>query len=145
MNHIEHKHQCALIEWAYRTRLPAAADVEPGSTIGDYLFAVPMGGKRNPIEAKRLRAEGAKAGVSDLILPLRRQGLAGLFLEMKAPGQRPTDKQAAWLERMERAGYLATYCDDWIKAAGVIARYVGIPAPLNRITAQHEATQCNAS
>lgn len=145
MKHIEHQHQCALISWAYRTRIPPAADIEPGSTIGDYIFSVPLGGRRNPIEAKRLKAEGAKAGVSDLILPIRRKGLAGLFLEMKAPGEKPTKLQEAWLERMERAGYLATYRDNWIEAACVICRYLGIPEPLNRMPAPKERSACSES
>jgi len=137
MKHVESLHQVALVEWACRTRIPAAPDVEPGSTVADYLFAVPNGGKRNPREAARMKAEGVKAGVSDLILPLQRQGRAGLFLELKAPGNKPTAQQSAWLARMARAGYAAEWCDDWISAARLIARFLGIPEPLNRIMEQH--------
>jgi len=145
MRHVEHQHQKALIQWAERTRIPAASDIEAGAVIADYLFSVPMGGKRNPIEAKRLKAEGAKAGVSDLILPVRRQGLGGLFLELKRPGERPTKLQSEWLERMERAGYLSTWADDWLRAAAIICRYLGIPEPLPRIQPQQEPQQCNES
>jgi hypothetical protein len=39
---------------------------------------------------------------------------------------------------MDRAGYMATWRDDWFEAAGVIARYVGIADPTARIApAQH--------
>lgn len=160
MKHVEHLHQKALIEWAYRTRIPAASDVKPGSMVGDYLFAIPNGGKRAKVtrtgkggktvtyspEAARLKAEGVKPGVSDLMLPLRRKGCAGLWLEMKAPGERPTDLQLAWIDRMEQAGYLATWRDDWLEAAGVICRYLGIPEPFHRIRArQQEEAECNAS
>jgi hypothetical protein len=65
--------------------------------------------------------------VSDLMLPLRRQQCAGLWMELKAPGGRPTAHQAEWLKRMEMAGYLATWRDDWREAAGVISSYLGIP------------------
>lgn len=129
MKHVEHEHQKALISWANRTRLPAAADIRPGATIGTYLLAIPMGGKRNPREAARLKAEGAKPGVSDLLLPLRRQGRGSLWIEMKAPGNRPTPMQREWLALMELAGYRAEWADDWIKAAAVIADYVGITPP----------------
>lgn len=124
MQHIEHQHQVALIEWAHRVKLPPAADVQPGATIGWYLLSIPMGGKRNPREAARLRAEGAKAGVSDLLLPLRRGPFAGLWVEMKAPGNKPTELQAAWMARMQFAGYRAEWRDDWRKAAQLITDYL---------------------
>jgi hypothetical protein len=136
VNHLEHQHQTALIAWARRVPLKAAPDVEPGSKIGDYLFSIPNGGQRNPREGVRLKAEGVKAGVSDLLLPLRRGGFAGLWLEMKAPGNKPTPKQTEWLQRMERAGYFATWCDDWQKAAVVISEYLnGTPIHTHKITA----------
>ncbi len=124
MNHIEHQHQVALIDWARRVRLPEASDIEPGATVADYLLAIPNGGKRSsPREGARLKAEGVKPGVSDLLLPLRRGGFAGLWLEMKAPGKKPNATQRDWLDRMERAGYFATWRDDWKEAATVIRAY----------------------
>lgn len=124
MQHIEHQHQVALIHWARHVPLAPASDVTPGSKVADYLLAIPNGGNRNPREGARLKAEGVKPGVSDLLLPLRRGGFAGLWLELKAPGKRPTAMQAAWLERMARAGYCATWCDDWHKAAVIITDYL---------------------
>ena len=105
---------------------PAAADIEPGATVADYLIAVPNGGLRNPIEAALLRAEGAKAGVSDLLLPIARQGAHGLWIEMKRPGGggRETDAQRAWRSRMERAGYRAIVCHGWDEAREALLRYV---------------------
>jgi VRR-NUC domain len=129
VQHVEHQHQKALITWAARTVLPAAADVKPGSTVADYLLAIPNGGARSAREGARLKAEGVKPGVSDLLLPLRRQGFAGLWLEMKAPGEKPNPRQREWLERMTLAGYLSEWRDNWLDAAGVIARYVGISDP----------------
>lgn len=129
MKSIEHEHQVALILWAYRTRLPAAADITEGARIGDYLLAVPNGGLRSKATAARLKAEGVKPGVSDLLLPLRRQGCAGLWTELKAPGKKPTDLQWAWIDRMRRAGYRAEWADDWIKAAAIVADYVGVTPP----------------
>lgn len=129
MQHIEHEHQKALIAWAYRVKLPKAADIEPGSTIGHYLFAVPNGGARGAREGARLKAEGVKAGVSDLVLPIRRGGFGGLILEMKAPGEKPTPKQRDWLARMARAGYMAEWRDDWRAAAQLITDYIDQPVP----------------
>lgn len=129
MRHVEHEHQKALIAWAHRVRLPPAADVEEGATVAFYLLAIPNGGQRNPREAARLKAEGVKPGVSDLLLPLRRDGFHGLWLELKAPGNTPTKLQHEWLRRMARAGYRAEWRDSWTDAAAVIADYVGVMPP----------------
>jgi hypothetical protein len=130
VRHPEHQHQKALIEWAHRNRLPPHHGVNPGDTIACYLLAIPNGGKRGAFEAARLKAEGVKAGVSDLFLALPRQGMAGLWLEMKAPGGRLGASQREWLTRMRAAGYEATWADDWIKAATVISHYIGIQPPV---------------
>lgn len=135
MRHVEHQHQVALIAWAARTWLPTAADVEPGSKVADYLLAIPNGGRREKLEAVRLKAEGVKPGVSDLLLPLRRHDCAGLWLELKAPGGKPTPAQRDWLRRMDAAGYRAEWRDDWVSAAQVIAEYVGVNGPALRATA----------
>lgn len=124
MQHIEHEHQIALIHWARRVRIPQGTDVTPGAFVADYLLAIPNGGRRSPREGARLKAEGVKPGVSDLLLPLRRGGFAGLWLELKAPGEKPSKVQREWLEKMHAAGYLATWCDDWGKAALVITDYL---------------------
>lgn len=120
----EHQHQVALISWARRVKLPPAADVKPGAVIADYLLAVPNGGRRNAREGARLKAEGVKPGVSDLLLPLRRGGYGSLWLELKAPGERPNPRQCEWIERMTLAGFLAVWVDDWTKAAQVITDYI---------------------
>jgi len=124
VKHLEHQHQVALIEWARHMRLPAGSDIEPGACVADYLLAIPNGGKRSSQrEGARLKAEGVKPGVSDLLLPLRRGGFGGLWLELKAPGEKPRKLQREWMDRMERAGYFATWRDDWRDAADVIRAY----------------------
>lgn len=147
MNHIEHQHQIALISWARRVKLAPAADIRPGAVIGDYLLAIPNGGKRSPREGARLKAEGAKAGVSDLLLPIRRGGFGGMWLEMKAPGEKPSPKQWEWLEFMDRAGYHATWCDDWEKAAQAITDYLDglVMAPRITVSATKKGSKCSAS
>lgn len=131
MQHVEHQHQVALIHWARAVALTPATDVIPGSKVADYLLAIPNGGKRSSArEGARLKAEGVKPGVSDLLLPLRRGGYAGLWLELKAPGKKPTTAQTEWIDRMNAAGYFATWCDDWAQAAAVITEYLnGQPRP----------------
>lgn len=124
MKHIEHQHQVALIEWARITAIKPAPDIEPGSKVADYLIAIPNGGQRSAREGARLKAEGVKAGVSDLFLPIRRGGFAGLWLELKAPGGKPTALQKEWLAKMRIAGYWTDWADDWKDAAASIAGYL---------------------
>lgn len=55
------------------------------------LLAVPNGGTRNIIEAKILKAQGVKAGVSDVLLLIPKKGYACLCMEFKTPvGRRRT-------------------------------------------------------
>src|SRR5262245_64718583 len=51
-------------------------------------FAIPNGGARDVITAGRLKAEGVRAGVPDVCLPVARAGYHGLFLEVKRPDRR---------------------------------------------------------
>lgn len=125
MKFVEHEHQKALIDWARVTRLDAAPGIEAGSYLSDYLFAIPNGGKRSLREAARLKAEGVLSSVSDLFLPIVRNGYAGFWIEMKAPGRKPTKGQGEWLLRMRKAGYKAEWADNWVKASHMIEDYLG--------------------
>lgn len=135
MKHLEHEHQKALIQWAWHTKLPPASDVELGAPVAWYLFAIPNGGARSLREGARLKAEGVKPGVSDLLLPLRRHGLAGMWLELKAPGEKPSKVQREWLARMALAGYRAEWRDDWRDAAAALSDYLGIESQARTIRA----------
>lgn len=52
-----------------------------------------------------MRSEGLKSGVPDLCLPVARSGYHGLYIELKAGKNKPTDNQLAWLEVLEAQGY----------------------------------------
>lgn len=125
VGHREDDHQHWLFEWAHGQRLPG------GSRLNDYLFAIPNGGKRDAAEAARLKAQGVKAGVSDLFLPVMRGGFGGLWIELKAPAEhgkpagRPTQAQLDWLARMSDCGYATALCYGWRAAADTITDYLG--------------------
>ena len=58
------------------------------------LYHVPNGGSRKKAEAGRFRAEGVKAGVPDLCLPVARGGFHGLYIEPKRQkGSKTSDDQ----------------------------------------------------
>lgn len=88
------------------------------------LFHVPNGGYRSTATAGRMKAEGVKAGVPDLFLPVARQGYHGLFIEMKAGRNKPTAYQTQWLENLSNQGYLAVVCYGWEEAAKVLTEYL---------------------
>lgn len=131
--HIEDNEQRALVQWAAVSQLhnpphPSAR------MIGDYLFAIPNGGKRNRTEAARMNGLGVKAGVSDLLLPVARGGHFGLWIEMKKPracfaGQAAVERavsaaQQTWGSRMVACGYHFEVCYGWDEARVVIEQYL---------------------
>lgn len=89
------------------------------------LYHVPNGGHRNKAEAGRFRAEGVKAGVPDLCLPVPRGGFHGLYIELKRlKGSKTSEDQKAWLSRLEEQGYCVALCKGWEAAANVIMEYL---------------------
>ena len=84
-------------------------------------------GKRYSPEAIRLKAEGLKAGVADLFLPVPRNGFCGLWIEMKVGNNKTTDEQRVFIADMNRAGYLAIVCYGAGNAIASIATYLNLP------------------
>jgi hypothetical protein len=71
---------------------------------GVFMFAVPNGGYRRPIEAAIMKATGTVAGVPDTIWIKDGQAYA---LELKAEGGKPTPKQVETIAAMQMAGAIA--------------------------------------
>jgi hypothetical protein len=82
----EHRLQCACVRW-FKMQY---------KQLSYALFAVPNGGRRDPITGARLKAEGALAGVSDLILLQRNSRYGALLIEMKTSKGRHSPAQKAW-------------------------------------------------
>lgn len=74
------------------------------------LFAVPNGGSRNKVEAKKLKATGVTPGVSDLILLIPNRGYHSLVIEMKTPTGHQSPGQKAWQKEVEAAGSKYVLC-----------------------------------
>ena len=88
-------------------------------------YHVPNGGIRKKAAAGRFRAEGVKAGVPDLCLPVARGGFHGLYIELKRQkGSKTSDDQKAWLSNLEEQGYFVALCKGWEAAAKVITEYL---------------------
>ncbi len=106
----EAQEQEAVIEWCDWARVP--------------IFAIPNGGKRNPAEAAHLKRQGVRAGVPDLFMPIASSTYHGLFIEMKAGKNKPTENQLEWIARLERQGYKACVCVGATQAIETIIKYL---------------------
>ena len=94
ISHSEHEEQVALVNW-FRDHFK-----EP-----DYIiFAVPNGGSRGEREAERLKAEGVKAGVSDIIILTHGKTI---FLEMKKVNTKASPKQKEFHKNLEYLGFVS--------------------------------------
>ena len=63
------------------------------------LHAIPNGGHRHKAVAVRMKAEGMKAGVPDICLPVPRGSWHGLYLELKTEDGSVSRAQRRWLEQ----------------------------------------------
>ena len=118
----EHEEQVRLVSWC-----DLMAD--RGHKDYDMIFAVPNGGARSKATAGKLRAEGVKAGVPDLMLPVPRGGYAGLFIEMKRrKGGTVRPEQKWWAERLMRQGFKCIICRGADEGMAMITAYMELPA-----------------
>jgi hypothetical protein len=112
--------QAALLR-ELKLRLPA---------IEALIYHVPNGGQRHKLVAIKLKEQGVKAGVPDLVLPMARGGYFGLYLEFKATA--PNDaavsaSQHAWIRQLNEQGYLAIVCRGHFDAMEQIRAYLLLP------------------
>lgn len=104
----EHQLQCACVR-SFRFKYPR---------FRHNLFAVPNGGKRDKTTAAKLKAEGALAGVADLIFLKSNRYYGALLIEMKTRTGRQTDTQREWQKLIETDGYKYVVCrsvDDFMR------------------------------
>ncbi len=88
------------------------------------LLHVPNGGRRDAISGARLKAQGVRAGVPDLLLPVPRQGWAGLWIELKAGRGKVSDVQSAWIDNLRGQGYRVEVCRGWEAAKRTLEEYL---------------------
>lgn len=69
------------------------------------IFAIPNGGHRSKAVAGKLKAEGVRAGVPDLLVPVARHGYHGAFIELKVGRNKPTENQNLWAGLLKDQGY----------------------------------------
>ena len=119
----EHDQQAALVKW-FNLQYPK---------LKGCLFAIPNGTHLAGDRAQRarkmnkLKAEGFKAGVSDLFLCVASNGYHGLFLEMKDKGKTKchlSGPQKDHLELVETQGYSGEWASGFDQGKEVIEAYL---------------------
>lgn len=153
----EHAHQAALFMWANMAvhfgRLAAdtkSSYTEPGraqelSRVNDrisslrWLFAIHNQGHGDRTRGSIAKAEGIKAGVFDLFLPVPRYfrgahngampatNYCGLFVELKVGYNQPSAEQLAFQAFARSMGFSAEIAWGWIEARAKLLTYLGLP------------------
>lgn len=122
----EHGMQCAVFAWAASSGIPELT----------WLFAIPNGFYGSAAQKGKMKAEGLRSGVSDIMLPvLRINGnhweCCGLFIELKTEKHRRTkngglsDEQLEFSQFVTGQGYRFCVCYSWIEARDAILKYLG--------------------
>ena len=95
-----------------------------------WIHSIPNGGHRAMTTAKKMKAEGAKAGVLDIFVPASMGSYhAGLYVEMKYDKNTMTDNQHEFADFVTNRGYDVKVCYTWIEAAKEIFDYLGLELP----------------
>ena len=120
----EHEEQKAVIEW--RDNVAVLKHRRHCMPDGRFpLIAIPNGGLRNVIVARKLKAEGVTAGVPDLFLPIPRTPYHGLWIEMKRrKGGRVSPDQAAVIAGLRAKGYHVVIARGSDEAIAAIEEYL---------------------
>ena len=95
MKHIESHIQQACFTW-FRLQFPDLALL---------MFAVPNGGSRRRIEAKKKKEDGVPAGVADVLFLYPNSEYHGLCIEFKTEKGRQQPSQKCFQQAVEAQGY----------------------------------------
>lgn len=115
--------QSAFFDWVYMME-----SAEPRLKL---CFAIPNGGSRNVIEAKKLKRMGVRAGVPDVFLACPdhmffSSGYSGLFIEFKSAGGQLSAQQVAFIDRLPTVAYKTVVAYSAVDAIEHVKYYLGM-------------------
>ena len=90
-----------------------------------WMFAIPNGGYRTKATAGKMAAEGLKAGIADVFVPIPSKDYHGLFIEMKFGKNKLTELQKEFFEYATGQGYLCKVAYSAEEAIEIIDEYLG--------------------
>jgi hypothetical protein len=71
-------------------------------------YAIPNGGKRDIVEASKLKRAGVSPGTPDVCIPMPSKGCHGLYIELKREhGGIVSFEQIGWIKLLRSQGYCA--------------------------------------
>ena len=89
-----------------------------------FIHAIPNGGKRNPKEAARLKAQGVTPGVADIFCPMIGYGgQHGLYIEFKAGKNNLSPEQREFRNHVEHEDYSYKCCYSTEEAVWEVEKY----------------------
>ena len=110
----EHQTQVAFFKWL-RLKMPDVYEVA---------YAIPNGGQRHIRVATKLKAEGVKAGIPDICIPIGRHGFHALYIEMKSLTGAPTKKQLEKMNALSRWKNMCALCKGLDAAIDTVTAYM---------------------
>lgn len=130
----EFQEQCHLIQLceAHQHRYPQLrkiyavpnGDLRPAKTVVDRHGNA----KRISVVGQKLKLQGVKPGVPDLVLPVARGGFFGLYIEMKrTKGGIESDEQKLWRAWLQEEGYRVVVCKGSDVAWKELQQYLELP------------------
>lgn len=115
----EHQEQVRFFNWV-RERQGGWPELE-------RVFAVPNGGARHIAVATKLKKEGVRRGVPDILFPYQSRGHTGLAIEMKIKGGKVSDAQEDWIAYLRQQGWYAVVCWSAEEAIAALQWYLNRP------------------
>jgi hypothetical protein len=112
MKQDEHNLQMACVNW-FRLQYPKL-----------LIYAIPNGGQRNAIVAAKMKAEGVLSGVPDLHIPVAKGRFHGLYIEMKAGKNKPTENQRTVMQKLQDEGYKCDVCYSFDNFVSLVNEYL---------------------
>lgn len=100
----------------------------------DLFYAIPNGSNKSKVLRWVMKLTGLRSGVPDVHLPYPRAYVgvtgtifyAGLWIEFKRPGERPSSNQKVWILKLKNAKHRVEVCTSWHDAANVVIDYLGL-------------------
>lgn len=100
-----------------------------------FAFAIPNGGKRDKITAARMKTQGVKPGVPDVMIPIPIVDSSGaivwpgLWLELKKVGGKPSADQLEWQKHLVSMRYAHRICVGYVEMREAVKQYFGRNLP----------------
>ncbi len=90
------------------------------------IFAIPNAAKRSPRVIAEMKAEGLKAGVPDIFIPIGRHGYFGAWIENKFGGNKMSAAQSEYREFLLKNNYAFKICYTALDQIEFLEWYLGI-------------------